>query len=382
LFRGQVRRIYDHSLGCLERDAIGGIRIRLLLDPQHPDLALVTSLPWEFLYDSETHDFLALRRTIAVVRSLAVPQTTPPLTLHPPLRILAVLSNPRGSKQLDLSRERQLIENACARHSPIMVHFLPQATKSALRRALLDTSFHVLHFMGHGRFDPQSGLGTLLFEKDDGDPDPLPGEVLARLLQDASDLRLALLNACDTAVAATESEPESNPFAGVATALVMAAIPAVVAMQFPVSDPAAIAFSGTFYSRLAAGDPLEEALAEARLAVYSAVPDSPEWGTPVLFLRNPDGRLFESMLVQPETEQPLARPATSDQGEIAQGERPDFSALVVEKSRDFVGRGSVLEALVSFTNAHDCGYFIVPSSCIVKTHEYEQALVIWVFAPH
>ena len=47
----------------------------------------------------------------------------------------------------------------------------------------------------------------------------------------------------------------------------MGGMPAVVAMRGPVPDIAAVAFSRTFYQRLAAGDPIEAAVTEGRLAI-------------------------------------------------------------------------------------------------------------------
>jgi ribosomal protein L32 len=74
--------------------------------------------------------------------------------------------------------------------------------------------------------------------------------------------------------------------------MVMAGIPAVVAMQFPISDEAAILFSGTFYPLLAQGDPVDVAVAEGRRAIRLGNSSTMEWGTPVLFMRAPNGRLW------------------------------------------------------------------------------------------
>ena len=78
--------------------------------------------------------------------------------------------------------------------------------------------------------------------------DPVSGETLVTLLKDLTSLRLVFLNACETARAAREDG--LDPFAGVATALVRAGLPAVVAMQRPISDAASIAFSRAVHLRL------------------------------------------------------------------------------------------------------------------------------------
>jgi hypothetical protein len=293
LFSGPVRALYERSLGRIESRRDRGLRIKLHFDlnQRHPDLVQLAGLPWEFLYHAGLRDFLNLNRRTPIVRYLEVPRPTTPLPFRPPLRILVVVSSPTGVEPLDVARERQNIEAAWGQHASVEVMFLEEATKKALRGALLAETYHVLHYMGHGGFDERAGRGGLLFEDQHGNPDAVTGEVLETMLQGTNELRLVLLNACDTA--RVTRRKGQDPFAGVATALVMGGLPAVVAMQFPISDKAAIVFSEALYSRLAGGDPIDAAVAEARLAIYMADNESLEWGTPVLYMRAPDGRIFD-----------------------------------------------------------------------------------------
>ena len=60
-----------------------------------------------------------------------------------------------------------------------------------------------------------------------------------------------------------------------------------------VTDDAAIEFSRDFYEAIASGIAVDEALAEARKGVALAIPGTLEWGTPVLYMRAPDGVLFD-----------------------------------------------------------------------------------------
>jgi hypothetical protein len=69
-------------------------------------------------------------------------------------------------------------------------------------------------------------------------------------------------------------------------------MPAVIAMQFEITDSVAIILARAFYESLARGAPVDTALAEARLAIFAA-DDGIEWGAPVLYLRAHDGRLFD-----------------------------------------------------------------------------------------
>ena len=69
-------------------------------------------------------------------------------------------------------------------------------------------------------------------------------------------------------------------------------IPAVIAMQFEIADDVASRFAHEFYGALADGYPIDASLTEARKSIFAARHEV-EWGTPVLYLRAPDGRIFD-----------------------------------------------------------------------------------------
>jgi len=70
-------------------------------------------------------------------------------------------------------------------------------------------------------------------------------------------------------------------------------IPAVVAMQYEISDEAAVTFAKGFYTAIAAQHPVEQAVTRARRAVKVARRNTLEWATPVLYLRSPQGAVFD-----------------------------------------------------------------------------------------
>jgi hypothetical protein len=119
------------------------------------------------------------------------------------------------------------------------------------------------------------------------------------MLQDELSLRLVVLNACEGA-----RNSRIDPFSGVATSLVQFDIPAVVAMQFEITDDAAIAFSDSLYTGLARGMPIDAAIAPARRAIVGAMREA-EFATPVLYLRSGDAVLFD--VVAGSTEEPVHR---------------------------------------------------------------------------
>ena len=81
-------------------------------------------------------------------------------------------------------------------------------------------------------------------------------------------------------------------FSSTAATLIRRGVPAVVAMQYAISDRAAVEFARALYERLADGAPVDTAVGEARKAISLASSGTMEWGTPVLHMRSPDGRLF------------------------------------------------------------------------------------------
>ena len=100
-------------------------------------------------------------------------------------------------------------------------------------------------------------------------------------------IRLVVLNSCEGSRGAVD-----DPFSGVASSLIERGIPAVIGMQFEITDRAAILFGSEFYTALANGMPVDIAVAEARRGIYADDNDI-EWGTPVLFMRVEDGQLFD-----------------------------------------------------------------------------------------
>ncbi len=290
VFQGQVRTLLDKCRGQLEVSQNLGLRLKIKLDPSDVETGALADLPWELLCDGETEDFFVLSRQMSLVRYLDVPRPAQPIPFTPPLRILAVGASPQGLPPLDLQKESRRLEEVNRNSPGVEIELLAHASVGAVREALSGDRFNVLHFMGHGTFDAASGEGMLAFEREDGTVELVSGKAFATKLRDLRSLGVVMLNACETARA--RHRRGANPFRGVATALVLGGVPAVVAMQRPISDSAAICFSSAFYRHLARGASIDEALTEGRQGIHSANPEAFEWATPVLFLRMPEGNVF------------------------------------------------------------------------------------------
>ena len=285
-FAGAVGTCLRRSLDKTQAQG-QGLRIRLRLDQGVPELA---DLPWEYLFPADLNRFLALSDETPLVRYLEVAEGVQPLRVTPPLTLLAIIANPSDVPPLAVEEEWRRLQTALAElqaRRVIRLERLSPATWPALQARLRQGDVHILHFVGHGLFDSKAGTGGLIFEDAAGRADEVSAETLAMLLHDHAALRLIFLNACEGA-----RSGRRDSFAGIAQHLVRGGLPAVLAMQFPVSDDAAIALAQVFYQALADGYPADAALSEARKAI-AAHGNPLEWATPVLFSRSDDNRLIE-----------------------------------------------------------------------------------------
>lgn len=278
LFAGEIRRRWESSL---KEAKFLRLRLRLASVPEFE------AWPWELLYDPSRRVFLALSRSTPVVRYLDVGLSAVPLSVNLPLRILVVAASPAGRSPLDLEREWKKVEEALAplkAENRLILDRLDPPTPAALGQKLRN-AYHILHFIGHGTSADEGGSVEL--EGEDRRPAPLNGQSLAAILLDQKDLRLVLLNSCDGSRLA-----QNNPFSGVGQALVKCGLPAVIAMRSRISDLAAADWSGSFYESLVAGEPVDAALSAARWTVQTR-DGGVDWSIPVLYMRAPDGRIFD-----------------------------------------------------------------------------------------
>ena len=295
LITDEVRNRYDVSQEqALQQGK--GLRLKMRIHP--PTLA---ALPWEYLYDERTGAYVCLALDTPIVRYLDLPQPILPLTITPPLRILGMVASPSDLHILDVQVEKQRVEravNTLQEKGLVELTWLDGQTWRDLRSAILDGHWHIFHFVGHGRFDSRRDEGTIALADADGYARFFTATEFSHLLADHRSLRLVLLNSCEGARGS-----KYDVFSSTAATLVRRGIPAVVAMQDAITDMAAVEFARTFYERLMTDLAVDAAVAEARKAILFEINNTLEWGTPVLYMRAQDGRIFDISSIPREESQ-------------------------------------------------------------------------------
>jgi hypothetical protein len=290
LFAGEVGDVLRRSLDAAQSND-AGLRLRLRLS----DAPALVDVPWEYLYDEQRDQFLALSNLTPIVRYLDQPGRPNRVGQDGALRVLVVIPALDDAKTafepLDVDDEWEHVQRAMSglvTAGRVVLERLAPATMASLQSELRRTAYDVFHFVGHGGYDAGHQDGMLLFADDAGNDEMVGAEQLAVLLNDHRSLQLAFVNACDGG----KTSPDQL-YTGTAQRLVLNGLPAVLAMQFPISDGAAIVLAQRFYEAVADGLAVDAALCEARKAIFADGNDA-EWATPVLYVRTDDTRLVDA----------------------------------------------------------------------------------------
>lgn len=330
LFQPPVYSLYEKTRAVAVDRGVDGLRLKLrTLD----DVAL---LPWELLYDPRD-DYLALTPRISLVRYLEAAVPIRPIGIEGPLRILLIAGAPDG---LDLSTEIRSVREALRELQEkklVVVESLERATIDSLLTTIRSTPFHIVHFMGHSAAPGPDLPAQLFFADESGGSQAIEIDSLWRVLRRAEQLRLIWLNSCSSAVG--QDGALVGPLTSAAARFVTSGVPAVIANQLRISDSAAIILAQSFYTNLAQGLPVDVALAEARMRVSVRALKSLEWATPVLYMRAPDGVLFQ----KPDTSVPQDMINSSALGKTVPGDDNITIGDIVNSTGIAIGRGARAE---------------------------------------
>lgn len=346
-----IQQVYDRSKGAAQ-----DLRIKLRIEA-----AELAGLPWEYLFDeSDVQGFVSLTRP--VVRHLDTAGGVGRMGVNGPLRILGMIADPATSDwpKLDVVRERDRINkgiDTLQHDGRVDFQWVPGGTGKDLMKKLLEGDWHIFHFIGHGGVDEAApGFGADGFDErgfvvmvdEDGKPVKKFASDLATMLMEARrSLRLIVLNCCESA-RINVGDRFGNPAIGL---MKTGWLPAVVAMQFPITDNAAISMSEGFYAALAGNRPIDDAVTLARRFIQQR--SRVEWGIPVLYMRSSDGKIFD---VQARSPPVIRADGSSPSKEAMLRGRDEFMAALatapatIEALEDLTRRGQELHGLLADDN--------------------------------
>jgi hypothetical protein len=282
----------------------------------------LAGLPWEFLFIPKDGELPSFDETVegvffpgrneelVLIRSVPQSKLVEQLKEQPsPLRILIVICQPNESLGLGKLDEKEITDveeelRGLGATGRVIVTPHRNVTYNGLKALLNPKSDdpqlkppHILHFIGHG----EAGKIAVIMDKEDREyndtafdkktgariENPVKWitsqDIVGLLPSGYNKPRLVFLQVCKGAAAST-----LESFKSTATELVYADIPAVVAMQYSISNKDARLFAKTFYNCIAAGKMIDEAVKAGRIALARQDPawQHPRFGTPVVYLQS------------------------------------------------------------------------------------------------
>lgn len=278
----ELLKAWAHARGRSERR-----RVRLNISPGAPELH---RLDWEALRDGST--WLPGSAQTPFSRYLPIDQAWGQPSSMQPIRMLVVISNPSNldeyaSPPIQVEAERGALQAGLgAVGEAIRVDFLQGPVTLIRLQDRLSSGYHILHFIGHGKFSSAREEAMLLFQNEQGQTQVVSDLALAAMLNSLAERpALVFLTSCESA-----SRSTSDAFMGLAPLLVANGVPAVIAMQGPLSMISGRQLNEIFYKRLLAHGTVDQALNEARSGL--ATLQRPDSTLPVLFMRLRSGKLW------------------------------------------------------------------------------------------
>lgn len=271
LFRGQLRDLYNQL-------PAGPVSIQILSNQ-----STLREVPWEYLSTPDRMPAPHRDRSVIRIHPTCGVYGMPSKRAGDRIRVLFVSADPIDQAGVEWQEVKAVLDRTLTAQmrSRATIEVIEGATRAGLLEAITSKSFNVFHFFGHGAVC--DGAGHLVLQDSrSGNSDFLSAEDLAVALA-GKGVRLALLSACLSGAGKYDDD-----FGTVATALIKAGIPAVVANQYSIPIKSIAPFVDAIYSSLTQGDGIDQAVANGRAALKVGLGSTTgqgavvEWGIPTL----------------------------------------------------------------------------------------------------
>ena len=252
------------------------------------------ALPWELMFFESSDGkgipdgaFFCLSKSLSRMplgKMFPRPERRYPSDPKKKRRMLLIHSDPRGDLPA-AATEIDTIAQDLGDRLDILCLTSDEVDNVCLNEILMGFLFDFIHYAGHARFDSKSpGESGLLLRH---------GVVLSADKIGALNRGgvLVFLNACESGMVASDAEAQEpvsylpdkpEPVAGLASAFVYSGAMGCVGSLWPVYDAAAAAFAVAFYHRVLDGDPIGEALRQARVTTRE-LHEGATWASYVLY---------------------------------------------------------------------------------------------------
>ncbi len=240
-------------------------------------------IPWELLHDGK--DWIAKNR--GIIRVISTSRKSPDLLPKlGNLKVLATISSPilnetmpeddpEQISPIDVQQHLHSFQRLTSEKLPINIKLNKHITKEIFSKEI-SNNYHIWHFIGH------TAIGQLVFETRQASVELIDKSKLQEYVTIGirGGLRLVIQNTY-------HSENTYDEINNVADIIMETGLPALVIMQNRLSEYANREFIKSFYSSLAKGRTIDEAMLISRQAMSSDWQASPgEWATPILFVND------------------------------------------------------------------------------------------------
>lgn len=323
------------------------LRVRLRLDPDDDTLH---ALRWETLRDPETAHPLCFSRRILLSRYLDTGDLgRVPTLARSSLRAVVLVANPDDIEDFSLAPLQVADEVARTRAALAGIDLIVLARgygqARASLQALTDTleqGCPILCLMCHGAL--RRGEPTLYLEDEEGMCARVAGSTLVRAIADLPATRrplLVVLAVCRSAGTGAE-----DVLSAIGPRLAKAGIAAVIGMQGDLPISTAERLLPRFFAALVEDGSIDRALALAR----AGLGDDEPWWMPALYLRTRDGRLWQ--VVSEQTDSQAVTSSLSVLSDFVQ-QRAEISAILAAYRADFEATSSQVTIVASYKLLHD-----------------------------
>ncbi len=315
-------------------------------------ISLLMATPWEILHDSTGYLFHG-KKPVRVRRRLPSRGKKNKIELQDTLRILLLSPRPVDEQAGYIDHRvspEALLEATEPLGDMVELTLLEHPTFEEMRKAIkvaddAGKPFSVVHFDGHGVFDPHRGLGALCFESNEtAEQAKLEGRKTDivhtdKILEALRGYRVPFffLDACQSAMT------KENPTGSVAATLLETGVASVAAMSYSVLVATAGQFAKAFYKELAQGARIGSAMLAGQQALYAnavraELPGGEQlklqdWFVPVLFQEEKDPQLVKKI------------PGRAARELDAERRRVSMGAIPPAPAHGFIGRHQELLAL-------------------------------------